>query len=128
MEVEQVKQVEQVVQEAQKEYGKLTEKDCKGNESLGVKLTSTENEAFYVPRKYAMYSKTIELSLSIPLDDESEVNEIPLPTISSATMEWIVKYMQYKEKYTDSKEEIPDFVLHVDTVLEVMKAAYYLDI
>ena len=75
-----------------------------------------------------MYSKTIELSLSIPLDDESEVNEIPLPTISSATMELIVKYMQYKEKYTDSKEEIPDFELHVDTVLEVMKAAYYLDI
>ncbi|KAL3803485.1 hypothetical protein HJC23_014033, partial [Cyclotella cryptica] len=52
---------------------------------------------------------------------------IRFPDIGGSTLEKIVKYLHYKDKYSNSTSRIPEFQIDPDEALELLVAANYLN-
>jgi len=87
---------------------------------------SGDDHEFYLPKKIACVSKTIETSLSGAFQ-ESSSNSVRLQEINSIILEKVIQYLHYKSKYTNSTQPIPEFPIEPEIVTELLMAANFLD-
>lgn len=52
---------------------------------------------------------------------------IRFPDISTNALEKVVKYLHYKDRYSNSSLRIPEFTIDPEDALEVLVAASYLN-
>ncbi|XP_055623404.1 elongin-C-like [Toxorhynchites rutilus septentrionalis] len=103
--------------------------DCKGPVSEFIKLVSAEGAEFIVKRKHAFISDTIQAMLSGPGQfSETETNIIHFKEISSTILEKICEYLAFKHRYMNSLEEVPEFPISDNIVIELLMAADFLNI
>ena len=69
----------------------------------------------------------LDFAHSIILHQESETGVIRFPDISTSALEKVVKYLHYKDRYSDSSLRIPEFTIDPESALEVLVAASYLN-
>lgn len=101
---------------------------CEGPESMYVSLKSSDGHEFIIKRKYVLISETIQNMLSGPgQSTENEKNEVTLRDIPSHVLQHVCKYLHYKLRYTNSSEEIPDFPMEPELMLDLLMAANFLD-
>ncbi|RKP25523.1 RNA polymerase II transcription elongation factor [Syncephalis pseudoplumigaleata] len=99
-----------------------------GAESDTVRLVSADGKVFTVKREAAMCSGTIKNMLSSEAYFmESTNNEISFPEIKSEILQQVCEYLEYKHKYSNHTENIPEFHIDVENALELLMAADYLD-
>ena len=101
------------------------EADCRGSNSLYIKLVSSDHRVFYALREYAATSSFIKSILECPLESEDEVNEIVLESIPGRILESICAYFDHLERYKDC-DEPPDFEPTPDIALDLLIAADFL--
>ncbi|KAI9344663.1 BTB/POZ protein [Obelidium mucronatum] len=93
-----------------------------------VKLISADGFEFIIDRKCAMASGTIKNMLSSPGQfTEAQQNEVTFRDIKAIILEKVCKYLYYKVRYTNTKDEIPEFPIDVEVGLELLMAADFLD-
>ncbi|KAJ3063743.1 hypothetical protein HDU98_000465 [Podochytrium sp. JEL0797] len=93
-----------------------------------VKLISCDGFEFIIDRKCAMASGTIKNMLSSPGQfTEAQQNEVTFRDIKAIVLERVCKYLYYKVRYTNTKDEIPEFQIDVEVALELLMAADFLD-
>mmetsp|Transcript_80 Transcript_80/g.91 ORF Transcript_80/g.91 Transcript_80/m.91 type:complete len:104 (+) Transcript_80:32-343(+) len=90
-----------------------------------VKLISAEDHEFYVDRKVAMVSGTINAMLSGQFAESR--GEVRFREISSLILEKVIQYCYYKVRYTNSTTRIPEFPIEPEIALELLMAANFLD-
>jgi len=101
---------------------------CEGEGSEYVKLISSDGYEFIIKREYAMTSGTIKSMLSGPCNfDERETNEVFFREIPSHVLAKVCQYFIYKNRYTNSSLEIPEFEITPEIALELLMAANFLD-
>ncbi|GAA5866765.1 hypothetical protein JCM1840_004259 [Sporobolomyces johnsonii] len=92
-----------------------------------VTLVSDDGHRFILPRSAALGSEFISNALS---GDFSEAfsNSITLSEQRAEIVEKIAEYLLYKERYTNSKDQIPDFKDRVkpETALELLMASDFM--
>jgi hypothetical protein len=59
---------------------------------------------------------------------ESLKNEITFPEVSTAILEKVLQYAEYKVRYTNATVRIPEFVIEPEVALELLLTANYLDL
>ena len=101
--------------------------DCRGPNSLYVKLVSSDDQVFYALREHAITSSFIRSVLECPSEDGDDINEIVLEVISGPLLKKVCEYFEYRERYKDS-EEPPDFEPALEDALDLLIAANYLDL
>ena len=93
-----------------------------------MKLISNDNFEFIIKREIAMISSTITGFLTGPfISDASEIDEVQLRTIDSKVLNVVCRYLNYKYKYSSSSN-VPEFLIPIEFVGEVLMAADFLDI
>ncbi|XP_027853135.2 elongin-C-like [Aphis gossypii] len=101
---------------------------CEGPDSMYVKLISSDGHEFIIKREHALMSGTIKAMLNGPGEfSESETNEIHFREISSRILSKVCMYLAYKARYTNNPIDIPDFPVTLETVMELLMAANFLD-
>ena len=105
-----------------------TDKDCKGPNSLYVKLISSDGRVFYALREEACCSSFIRSILNCPAEDEDEVNEVTFNQVPGHLLELVCKYFDYRQCYKNADEsEIPDFEVPIETTLDLLIVADLID-
>ncbi|KAG7345937.1 Skp1 family, tetramerization domain containing protein [Nitzschia inconspicua] len=95
-------------------------------ERVYVKLISAEGHEFFLDKTIAMISGTIKTMLEGSFR-EAQDNIIRFPDIAGYILERVVKYLHYKEKYSNAATRIPEFIIEPEYALELLIAAKYLD-
>lgn len=90
-----------------------------------VTLVSGEGARLKVERRVALVSGMIRTMLSSGGFTEAS-GDITFSDISTATLELVVKYMEYKATYTNSDAPIPEFHVPPESSYELLLAADYL--
>ncbi|VEU41419.1 unnamed protein product [Pseudo-nitzschia multistriata] len=105
----------------------MADEDSKEQQHVYVKLVSAEGHETFVDRAIAMgASATIRTMLEGQFR-EAQDNVIRFPNITTAILEQVVRYMQFKAKYTNSSSRIPEFTIEPEYALELLIASKYLD-
>jgi len=92
-----------------------------------VKLISAEGFEFVVDKKAAMVSNTLRNMLtSTGGFSEMRQGEVRFPEISTRILEKICRYFYWSLHYSSGTES-SEFAIDLDTTLELMMAANYLD-
>lgn len=103
-------------------------KGCEGPSAPFVKLVSSDGHEFIVRRELAFLSGTIKAMLSGPGQySEHETNEVHFREIPSHVLMKVCQYFSYKERYSNSSTEIPEFPIMPEVALELLMAANFLD-
>ena len=97
----------------------------KSDANSTVKLISSEGQAFLINKDAARVSGTIRAMLDSQFAEKN--GEIVLNEISSAVLEKVVEYLNYKLKYSSTSSQIPPFEIPPEIVLELLMASNYLD-
>eukprot|EP00729_Bicosta_minor_P000584 gene584-30143_t len=93
-----------------------------------VSLVSSDDFEFIISRKCALESGTIKSMLSGPGQFvENDKNEIAFREVPSNILERVCTYLYYRVRYTNSSQEIPEFVIPSEIALELLMAANFLD-
>uniref|UniRef100_A0A0K0EJY0 Elongin-C n=1 Tax=Strongyloides stercoralis TaxID=6248 RepID=A0A0K0EJY0_STRER len=93
-----------------------------------VKLVSSDNHKFYLPKDLVMASGTIKAMLSGPgTYNENECNVVHFKELPSHVLQKVCYYFLYKARYTNSASEIPEFKVEPEMSLELLMAANFLD-
>ncbi|QIW98856.1 hypothetical protein AMS68_004374 [Peltaster fructicola] len=93
-----------------------------------ITLVSNDGFSFVVKRSAANVSHTLKGMLDVSRGfAESKTNMIRFENITGETLEVVAQYLYHKEKYLDTKDA-PDLDLPLESVLEVLMAADYLDL
>lgn len=101
---------------------------CEGSDSTYIKLISSDGHEFVIKREYALTSGTIRSMLSGPGQfAENETNEVYFREIPSHVLAKVCQYFIYKNRYTNSAAEIPEFEITPEIALELLMAANFLD-
>jgi hypothetical protein len=58
---------------------------------------------------------------------EAQDNIIRFPDIAGYILERVIKYLHYKERYTNAATRIPEFIIEPEYALELLIASKYLD-
>lgn len=95
-------------------------------ERIYVKLVSAEGHEFFLEKNTAMIAGTIKTMLEGSFREAQE-NVVTFPDIAGYILERVVKYLHYKEKYTNAATRIPEFIIEPEYALEMLIAAKYLD-
>ena len=104
-----------------------TDGDCKGPNSVYVKLISSDGRVFYALREEACCSSFIKSILICPAD-EDEINEITLDQVPGHLLELVCKYFDYRQCYKNADEsEIPEFEVPIEEVMDLMIVADLID-
>lgn len=101
--------------------------DCKGPDSLYVKLVSSDEQVFYALREHACTSSFIRAALECDPDDGDDLNEVILEAIPGTILEKICGFLEYREKYKNC-EEPPAYEPELEDALDLLIAANYLDL
>ena len=101
---------------------------CQGEAAPYIKLISRDGHEFIVRRELAFLSGTIKAMLSGPGQfAENETNEVSFREIPSHVLMKVCQYFSYKERYSNSSTEIPEFMISPTVALELLMAANFLD-
>jgi len=92
-----------------------------------VVLVSAEGEEITLTEEEACCSKLIQKMLENETFVEGKSRRIQLPLVMNDVLQVIVRYFQYKLKYQDSAEKVPEFQIEPKLLIDVLKAANYLD-
>ncbi|KAI7864626.1 BTB/POZ protein [Spinellus fusiger] len=93
-----------------------------------VKLISSDGFEFIIHREAAMRSGTIKNMLVGPVQfRESVDNEIPFRDIKAVILDIVCRYLYYKWQYEGSVNEIPEFKIDPEVVLETLMTADFLE-
>ena len=84
-------------------------------ESPYIKLISAENSEVFLSRRIALQVETMRAMLEGNFR-ESEEGVIRFPDISASALEKVVRYLHYKDRYSDSKARIPEFAIEPEEV------------
>lgn len=84
-------------------------------ESPYVKLVSAEKSEIYLLRRVALQVETLRVMLEGNFR-ESEESKIEFPDISASALEKVVKYLYYKDRYSNSNARIPEFPIDPEEV------------
>jgi len=96
------------------------------NDKTYVKLVSADGPEFFIERRIALQVDTMKAMLEGNFR-ESEEGVIRFPDIAGKTLEKIIQYLHYKDKYSNSTARIPEFQIEPDEALELLVAANYLN-
>mmetsp|Transcript_22499 Transcript_22499/g.53078 ORF Transcript_22499/g.53078 Transcript_22499/m.53078 type:complete len:104 (+) Transcript_22499:175-486(+) len=100
--------------------------DDSSDETAYVKLISAEGSEIFLARRIAVKVEMIKAMLEGGYQ-ESETGVIRFPDISTNALEKVVKYLHYKDRYSNSSLRIPEFTIDPEDALEVLVAASYLN-
>ncbi|VDK73375.1 unnamed protein product [Cylicostephanus goldi] len=101
---------------------------CEGPDATFVKLVSSDGHQFFIKKTLASISGTIKAMLSGPGQySENESNEVNFREIPSHVLQKVCQYFSYKDRYTSSATEIPEFNITPEVALELLMAANFLD-
>lgn len=73
-----------------------------------IKLISADSTTFYLQRRIALQVDTIKAMLDGNFR-ESEEGVIRFPDIGDSALEKVVRYLHYKDKWSNSSARIPEF-------------------
>ncbi|EJK74616.1 hypothetical protein THAOC_03695 [Thalassiosira oceanica] len=96
--------------------------DDSSDETAYVKLISAEGSEIFLARRIAVKVEMIKAMLEGGYQ-ESETGVIRFPDISTNALEKVVKYLHYKDRYSNSSLRIPEFTIDPEDALEVLVAA-----
>jgi transcription elongation factor B subunit 1 len=85
------------------------------DETPYVKLISAEGSEIYLARRIAVQVETLRVMLEGNFR-ESEEGVIRFPDIGTSALEKVVKYLHYKDRYSNSPSRIPEFVIDPEEV------------
>ncbi|KAL3770120.1 hypothetical protein ACHAW5_009661 [Stephanodiscus triporus] len=85
------------------------------DESPYIKLVSAEGDEIFLSRRIALQVETLRVMLEGNFR-ESEEGVIRFPDIGSKALEKVVKYLHYKDRYSNSSSRIPEFVIDPEEV------------
>jgi transcription elongation factor B subunit 1 len=96
-----------------------------------VKLISSQGHEFLVSRDCVMASGTIRTLLSGPASWKENAGQV-MPTvhfeeIDTATLEKVIQYFHYKQKYDNTAPPLPKFHVDIDSIVPLLLAANFLD-
>nr|CCG34070.1 SCF ubiquitin ligase [uncultured eukaryote] len=112
------------------------------NSNATVKLESSDDTVFEVPREIAEMSVTVKHMLE-DIDPSGEDNPIPLPNVTGKILQKVIEYCKYHHEHPDAPsdekkdEKRTDDIIPWDkefcdvdqpTLFELIPAANYLDI
>ena len=80
-----------------------------------IKLISAENSELFLPRRIALQVSTLRAMLEGNFK-ESEEGVIRFPDMSVSALEKVVRYLHYKDKYSDCATRIPEFPIEPEEV------------
>jgi transcription elongation factor B subunit 1 len=91
-----------------------------------VTLVSSDGQKFTISRKKALLSGTLKAMLtgSGPVDHSGEVE---LKEITGPILAKVVEYFEFRLKYENTHDEIPEFPIKAEEALDLLMAANYLD-
>ncbi len=101
------------------------------DESPYIKLISAEGNEIFLSRRIASQVETLRVMLEGNFR-ESEEGVIRFPDISASALEKVVKYLHYRDRYSNSSSRIPEFVIdpeevrHLSSLAEVVSYSYTL--
>ena len=85
------------------------------DETPYVKLISAEGSEIYLARRIAVQVETLRVMLEGNFR-ESDEGVIRFPDIGTSALEKVVKYLHYKDRYSNSSSRIPEFVIDPEEV------------
>mmetsp|Transcript_10859 Transcript_10859/g.19008 ORF Transcript_10859/g.19008 Transcript_10859/m.19008 type:complete len:104 (+) Transcript_10859:169-480(+) len=91
-----------------------------------IKLISAENSEIFLSRRIALQVETLRAMLEGNFR-ESEEGIIRFPDMSASALEKVVKYLYYKDRYSNCNTRIPEFGIAPEEALELLVAASYLN-
>lgn len=101
---------------------------CEGPDSMYIKLVSCDGHEFIIKRKCALVSPMINNMLSGPgTTAENEINELTFRDISSYILQKVCEYFTYRDYYSESSQDIPEFPIAPGTAVDFLMAANFLD-
>jgi len=91
-------------------------------------LISNDGFQFVLPKKSAFASKTIRNMFNKNSGYiESTENRVKFEEISAVILEKLCEYWCYREKYSSSKGDVPEFIIPPEMALELMTVADFLE-
>ncbi|GAA5846168.1 hypothetical protein JCM3766R1_005656 [Sporobolomyces carnicolor] len=93
-----------------------------------VTLISDDGFRFVLPRSAALGSGLVQDALTSDFAEASS-NTVSLPEQRPEIVEKVAEYLMYKERYSHSKENVPDFKDRVkpETALELLMISDYMN-
>ncbi|GAA5968998.1 hypothetical protein JCM3765_002278 [Sporobolomyces pararoseus] len=93
-----------------------------------VTLISDDGFRFVLPRSAALGSGLIQDALTSGFS-EASTHKLELPEQRPEIVEKVAEYLMYKERYSHSKENVPDFKDRVkpETALELLMVSDYMN-
>jgi hypothetical protein len=95
------------------------------DESPYIKLVSAEGFEIFLSRRIALQVETLRVMLEGNFR-ESEEGVIRFPDMSARALEKVVKYLYYKDRYSNSSSRIPEFVIDPEEVRQFWRRRRYL--
>ncbi|POY74160.1 hypothetical protein BMF94_2734 [Rhodotorula taiwanensis] len=97
-------------------------------ENPWVTLVSQDGHRFIFPRQAALGSEMIKTTLSSDFS-ETTSGRIELPEQRAEIVEKVAEYLVYKDRYKETKGEIPDFKDRIkpEIALEMLMASDYME-
>ncbi|GAA5973057.1 hypothetical protein JCM11641_000391 [Rhodosporidiobolus odoratus] len=98
------------------------------DEQPWITLVSSDGHRYILPRTAALGSGFIKDTLSAGFSEQA-TGVIVLPEQRAEIVEKVAEYLMYKERYSQTKGEIPDFKERVkpEIALELLMASDFLD-
>ena len=93
------------------------------DESPYIKLVSAEGCDIFLSRRIALQVETLRVMLEGNFR-ESEEGVIRFPDISASALEKVVKYLHYKDRYSNSSSRIPEFVIDPEEVRRFLASSF----
>uniref|UniRef100_A0AC35UCM2 Elongin-C n=1 Tax=Rhabditophanes sp. KR3021 TaxID=114890 RepID=A0AC35UCM2_9BILA len=99
-----------------------------GPDASYVRLVSSDNHNFLIPKDLAFASDTIRTMFEGPgAFMETETNTVHLKTIPSHILQKVCHYFAYRYQYQDLEEEFPDFEIQEEMALDLYIATHFLE-
>ncbi|KAL7523961.1 hypothetical protein ACHAWF_000764 [Thalassiosira exigua] len=92
-----------------------------GDESPYVKLISAEQSEIFLPRRIALQEVETLRAMLEGNFRESEEGVIRFPDMSASALEKVVKYLHYKDRYSNCAARIPEFAIEPEEVSVLVK-------
>ncbi|EGG20434.1 putative transcription elongation factor B polypeptide 1 [Cavenderia fasciculata] len=94
-----------------------------------LRLYSSTGHEFVLSRKMSYVSGTIKSMLGGDNSNfiEDQNSEIRFREISTAVLEKVIQYFYFKNKYTNSTTDLPEFPINDKIVVDLLLCAHFLD-
>ncbi|KAF2071334.1 hypothetical protein CYY_007347 [Polysphondylium violaceum] len=94
-----------------------------------LRLYSSSGHEFVLSRKMSFVSGTIKSMLSGDSSNfmEDQNSEIRFREISTPVLEKVIQYFYFKNKYTNSTTDLPEFQINEKIVVDLLLSAHFLD-